>query len=330
MTTVSFPGLGIGEFTIDRLAFTIPIFGGIKVYWYGILITLGIILAVCYAAFRAKQEGIIFDDLLDIVMFAVVFGIIGARVYYVIFSESGQFKTFYDVIAIWNGGIAIYGAVIGGAAAIFATCKYKSRHPEKKTVKWQKMFDVAAPAVMIGQILGRWGNFFNAEAFGSTPSEDSILYVFRMGLQKEGWSRMYYYQPTFLYESVWNLIGFLLINAFYKKKKYDGNVFLWYITWYGFGRMFIEGLREDSLYLGVFRVSQVLGFLLFVAGSIMLVYFGLKARRRVLAEGDYDSVYDKLLRRTPEKTAPTEKPEENTALTAEPENTEDEGDGGNT
>lgn len=293
MVNISFEGLGIEKFTVNRVAFTIPIFGGIEVRWYGLIIALGMILAFTYCAFRCKHEGIKFDDLLDFAIFTVIFGVIGARTYYVLTSlGSGNYSSFYDVIAIWEGGLAIYGAIIAGGLTIFLICRYKK-------IKCLKMFDAVSPAVMIGQILGRWGNFFNGEAYGRAVSESSPLYFIRMGLNPhniEGVSRsaMAYVHPTFLYESLWNLTGFLIINALYKKKKFDGQIFFMYISWYGFGRMLIEGLRTDSLYVGVFRISQVVGFLCFVVGSILLTVFLLKARRERLTSMGYAPTYAKI------------------------------------
>lgn len=287
MVTVSFPGLGIEPFSFNKVAFTIPIGKGIEVRWYGIIIVIGIILAFAYAWYRGKREGVILDDLLDIAIWAIIFGMIGARAYYVLTSLD-EYNSFWDAIAIWNGGIAIYGAIIGGALAILVVCHIKK-------IKWQKVFDMVAPGVMIGQILGRWGNFFNGEAYGATPAESNPLYFLRMGLQKQGWNSEIFVQPTFLYESVWNLIGFIIINATYKKKKFDGQIFLQYITWYGFGRMFIEGLRQDSLYVGPFRISQVIGFACFVVGTVLLIINFNKAHNLKLAEGDYSNVYSKLL-----------------------------------
>ena len=289
MVTVSFPGLGIEPFSFDKVAFRIPIFNGIEVRWYGIIIVTGIILAFLYATWRAKQKGIVLDDMLDVAIWAVLCGMIGARTYYVLTSLD-EFDSFWEVFEIWNGGIAIYGAVIGGALAIYVVCRIKK-------LKWQTMFDCVSPGVMIGQILGRWGNFFNGEAFGETPAEGSPLYFLRMGLQHEFWKEEKIYQPTFLYESVWNLIGFILINLTYKKKKFDGQIFLEYITWYGFGRMFIEGLRTDSLYIGVFRISQVVGFCCFVIGLTLLIVLGIKAKKKNDEETvGYDSVYANLVR----------------------------------
>ncbi|MBQ3227702.1 MAG: prolipoprotein diacylglyceryl transferase [Clostridia bacterium] len=286
MVTVSFPGLGIGEISFNKVAFSL--FGTIEVRWYGIIMVTGIILAFLYAYYRSKHEGISFDDLLDYAIFTVLSGIIGARLYYVI--TSGQKYTFGEIFAIWNGGIAIYGAIIGGATALLCVSLYKK-------IKWQKAFDMVCPGVMIGQIVGRWGNFFNGEAYGESPAADSLLYFMRMELRHEDWMNSYVCQPTFLYESLWNLVGFLIINALYKKKKYDGQVFLMYITWYGFGRMFIEGLRTDSLMVGSFRISQVVAFLCFIVGFALLVYLGVRASNRAklaAAEGEV-SAYGEML-----------------------------------
>lgn len=289
MTTVSFPGLGIGEFSFDPVAFELPIFGGLEVHWYGIIIVTGIILAFIYATFKAKYEGVSFDHLLDITIFTVVFAVIGARLYYVLTSLD-QYDSFLEMISIWNGGIAIYGAIIAGAITVYAVCKYKK-------ISYLKMFDAAAPAVMIGQIIGRWGNFCNGEAFGTVVSESSPLYFLRMGLiSNNTGSEMTYVHPTFLYESLWNLVGFILIHFLYKKKKFDGQVVLMYVTWYGFGRMFIEGLRTDSLYIPgtVFRISQVIGFLCFVLGGLALIVLLTKAKRREKDSMEYVPAYKKI------------------------------------
>lgn len=289
MITVAFPGLGIDNFELNPVAFTIPIFGGIEVRWYGLIITLGIILAFSYAAFRAHSEGIIFDDVLDIAIFTVVFGVIGARLYYVLTSLD-KYDSFYDMIAIWEGGLAIYGAIIAGGLTVFLVCRHKK-------IKFMKMFDAVAPGVMIGQFLGRWGNFFNGEAYGEEMLEGSLLYFIRMGLipNVESATRMHYFHPTFLYESLWNIVGFIIINAVYKKKKFDGQIFLMYVSWYGFGRMLIEGLRTDSLYVGVFRISQVVGFLCFVVGTLLLVLGLIKSRRARLTAMEYDAAYPKFV-----------------------------------
>ena len=307
MVTVSFPGIGIEEFTLNPVAFTIPIFGGVEVRWYGLIITLGIILAFTYCAYRSKQEGVIFDDLLDMAIFTVIFGIIGARAYYVLTSLD-KYDSFYDAIAIWNGGLAIYGGIIAGGITVFVICRIKK-------IKFLKVADAAAPAVMIGQFLGRWGNFFNGEAYGVEVLEDSPLYFIRMGLLPsiESSTRMHFFHPTFLYESVWNVVGFILINLLYKKKKFDGQMFLMYISWYGFGRMLIEGLRTDSLYVGVFRISQVIGFLCFVIGALFLIINLTKAHRAKLTAMDYTPAYAKIS--TPTSMAAQAKAEESDTKT---------------
>lgn len=268
--TVSFPGLGIGEGDISSIAFTLG--ENFTVMWYGICIALGMVMAIAYASWRCKQQGITVDDLIDVAIFTIFFGVIGARLYYVLFSDH-EFKTLWDVINLRTGGLAIYGGIIFGAATIVVVCLIKK-------ISWRKLYDAAGPGVMLAQAMGRWGNFFNGEAFGAQVEEGHPLHFLRMGLISSntyndfGTTKMVYVHPTFLYESLWNILGFVLINIFFKKKKFDGEVALWYFAWYGFGRMFIEGLRTDSLYIGStgIRVSQLLGFLLFALASALVVY----------------------------------------------------------
>lgn len=263
-TTVSFPGLGIEEFSFDRVAF--DLFGK-PIYWYGVIIMLGIVAAFIHALFRAKQEGIKGDDILDIGIFTVFFGVLGARLYYVLTTlDTHEYKNFIDVIAVWEGGLAIYGGIIAGCTAVVVTCLVKKINPLKVT-------DCVAPGVGLAQAIGRWGNFMNGEAYGYEVTEGHLLYPFRMGLisdYTEG-LEMRYYHPTFLYESLWNVVGFVIITLLYRKKKFNGQVTLMYFAWYGFGRMFIEGLRTDSLYVGPFRISQVVGAVCFIAGVALLI-----------------------------------------------------------
>ncbi|MGI6167768.1 MAG: prolipoprotein diacylglyceryl transferase [Eubacteriales bacterium] len=302
MTTVSFPGLGIGEFSMNPTAFDFTLFGRhIEIRWYGILIATGFVLAILYAVWRARGEGIILDDLLDIGIFTIIFGIIGARLFYVLTYGVSNFvvktgtgdtarvdvwRTFVRLIATWEGGLAIYGGIIAGTLTIFIVCR-------RKKINVLKAFDAIAPGVMIGQIIGRWGNFVNGEAYGYEVPASSPLYAFRMGLLPniDSSTVMHYYHPTFLYESLWNLLGFILINIFYKKKKFNGQIALSYFIWYGFGRMFIEGLRTDSLYVGVFRISQVIGFVCFIVGSALMVGGLLKAKKAAYEAADYEPVY---------------------------------------
>lgn len=286
---VSFPGLGIGEITLNPVAFTL--FGKFEVRWYGLLITLGMVLAVLYVMWRAKKsEGIKSDDVIDTGLVVIPLGILGARLYYV-FTSLENYHSFYDVIAIWNGGLGIYGGIIGGALAIFIVSRFKK-------IKPLRLYDAIVPAVIMAQIIGRWGNFFNGEAYGyqiteagttryffflkefSIPAgEGTLFHWLRMGLSpNEFSSSLAYVHPTFLYEGIWNLCGFILLNLLYRKKKYNGQIFITYLTWYGFGRMFIEGLRSDSLYVfkGLFgtdgvRISQLVGLVCFLTGTALLI-----------------------------------------------------------
>ena len=264
-TTVSFPGLGIGEFTVDRVAF--ELFGK-PIYWYGVIIMLGMVAAFIHTIIRSKREGFTTDDVLDLGIFTVLFGVLGARLYYVLTTlNTHEYKNLIDVIAVWEGGLAIYGGIIAGCTALVLTAVYKKINP-------LKVMDAVGPGVMIAQAIGRWGNFMNGEAFGYEVPEDSLLYPFRMGLLSgytETGNVMHYYHPTFLYESLWNVAGFLLICLLYRKKKFNGQVALMYFAWYGFGRFFIEGLRTDSLLVGGFRISQVVGLFCFVAGVTLMV-----------------------------------------------------------
>lgn len=262
-TTVSFPGLGIDEFSVSRVAFSLF---GKDIYWYGVIIMCGIVAAFIHAWLRCRREGIKTDDLLDVGIWTVLIGVVGARLYYVLTSlDTHDYDSFIDVIAIWEGGLAIYGGIIGGALAIVTVCLLKR-------INTLKVMDTIAPGVMLAQAMGRWGNFFNGEAYGYEVAEDSLLYPFRMGLISDyTGSEMKYYHPTFLYESLWNILGFVLITCLYRKKKFNGQVTLAYLTWYGFGRMFIEGLRTDSLYVGSFRISQVVGCVCFVVGTALMV-----------------------------------------------------------
>lgn len=276
MNTISFPGLGIEPFEVDPVAFTLPIGDGLDIMWYALIITSGFILAFFYAWFRAnRNEGYKVDDLLDLMIFIILFGVIGARLYYVVMSP-GEFNSFKDVINIRSGGLAIYGGLICGILAIVGVCKVK------KMNLW-KVLDMVAPGVMIAQAVGRWGNFMNAEAYGYQVSESNPLYFLRMGLipNVDSNTEMFYYHPTFLYESLWNVLGFVLLNLFYKKKQYNGQILLLYGVWYGFGRMWIEGLRTDSLYLGdsMIRVSQLVAFLSFAGCLALLIVMWIKSRK---------------------------------------------------
>ncbi len=227
-------------------------------YWYGVIIACGFLLAVAYCLRRCGQFGFSQDDLLDNLLVAVPLAIVGARVYYVVFY--GHYTSFWDMCKIWEGGLAIYGGVIGAAIGVICVCRFKH-------ISARAALDIAAFGLPIGQCVGRWGNFMNREAFGY---ETDIFC--RMGLTLNG--ETMYVHPTFLYESLWNLAGFVGMHVLSKKvkKKFDGQYFLIYLAWYGLGRLWIEGLRADSLYLGDtgIRVSQLLAGVLCLAATVTL------------------------------------------------------------
>ncbi len=253
MNEIGFPGLGIDAFEVDRVAFTLF---GREVAWYGVIIAIGMLVAVGYVMWRTKEyKGIKPDDIIDYALFLIVFGVIGARLYYVIFDPTPHYESFIDVIAIWEGGLAIYGGIIAGAITAIVVCLIKK-------VRIPCFFDMLAPAVMIAQAIGRWGNFVNGEAYG-----DITDIFIRMELNGVC------VHPTFLYESLWNVLGFILLNILYKRRKFDGQIVLGYIAWYGLGRGFIEGLRTDSLYVGPLRVSQLVGFISCAVALSVMIYF---------------------------------------------------------
>ena len=269
MSTITFPGLGL-ELNPPR-GFTIP-GTDFTIYYYGVIIALGLVLAVMYGLRRSKEFGLKQDDILDGVLWIVPLCIICARAYYVLF-ELDQYKTFADVINIRKGGLAIYGGVIGAVIGVVIFSKVKK-------VSLPAVLDLVGIAFLIGQSIGRWGNFINREAYGAPT--DCFL---RMGLVVNG--ELGYYHPTFLYESVWNAIGFVLLHFLSKKRQYDGQIALGYAAWYGLGRAFIEGLRMDSLYWGPFRVSQVLAAVSCMAAVVTLLVMAIRGNKQKKLFVDY-------------------------------------------
>lgn len=235
--------------------------GPLQIHWYGLLIAIGMLLAVVYACRRCKEFGLRDNDLIDGVLCIVPFAVLCARAYYCIFQWDAYADDPISVLYIWNGGLAIYGGVIGAAIGIIVFSLIK-----KDKVKLTAVLDITAIGFLIGQSIGRWGNFINREAFGAET--DSFL---RMGLLNVLTGEVTYYHPTFLYESLWNACGFLLLHFLSKKRKYDGQIALGYVAWYGLGRAMIEGLRTDSLYLGPIRVSQLLAAVSCVAAITVLI-----------------------------------------------------------
>lgn len=254
-TEISFPSLGLAMNPPRSIEI-----GPLSIHFYGIVIALGLVLAVIYASRRSKQFGITEDDLLDGVLWVTPFAIACARAYYCIFSWEHYADNPISVLYIWEGGLAIYGGVLGAIVGVAVFCKIKH-------IKLPMLLDLVSLGFLIGQSMGRWGNFFNREAFGAET--ESFL---RMGLLNSYTGAVTYYHPTFFYESLWNFTGFLLLHTLSKKRQYDGQIALGYVAWYGLGRAFIEGLRTDSLYWGPFRVSQLLAAVSCIAAVTILLW----------------------------------------------------------
>ena len=256
-STISFPFLGL-ELNPGR-SFSL---GPLEIHYYGLVIALGLLLAVLYASRRCRYAGLSQDDLLDGVLWVTPLAIVCARIYYCAFTWDSYRENPISVLYIWNGGLAIYGGVIGALIGVSVLCKLKK-------IKLPAMLDLAVFGLLIGQILGRWGNFMNREAFGA---ETEIFC--RMGLTAPDGSTIFVH-PTFLYESLWNLAGLIFLIVWTKKghRKYDGQCTLIYFFWYGLGRAWIEGLRTDSLYIGStnIRVSQALSIVLVLISLILLI-----------------------------------------------------------
>lgn len=246
---------------IDPIAIKL---GGFEVAWYGVIIGVGILLAMYLASSEGDRKGMPQDFILDLAFWTVPIAILGARAYYVLFELGYYLENPGQIFQIWNGGLAIYGALLTGALVVYFFTK-------KKNVPVMLTLDVLAPGVLIAQSLGRWGNFINQEAHGAAVTREFLEGLFlpefiinQMNIKGT------YYHPTFLYESLWSLIGFALIVYLRRRPNLlrEGEVFFSYIIWYAFGRFFIEGMRTDSLYLFAnIRVSQLLSIIL-IAGAI--------------------------------------------------------------
>jgi len=286
-TVVEFPGLGI-ELTVNRVAFSIF---GVEFYWYGVLIALGALLAVWYAYRHIKEFGLDWDNTVDVILIATICSIIGSRLYYVIFSEKGEFSSFLEILDIRKGGVAFYGSVIGAFVAAAFVCRYHK-------IKIRPFFDLGAIGFLIGQGVGRWGNFVNQEAFGSNTSLPwgmasyeifGYLLTNQTTLESHGMrvDPVMPVHPTFLYESLWCFLGLVLFTLYIKRRKFDGEMFLMYIAWNGIGRGFIEGLRTDSLYIGSIRVSQLLA----ISGAALaigaIIYFRVIIAKKRQEDSEY-------------------------------------------
>ena len=256
-SVISFPFLG--NLSLDPPAF-FTLFGR-NIYLYGVIIALAFLVAIFYCARRAPEFGISSDCFYDLMIWLIPFSILGARLYYVLFQADYYLLHPAEILAVWEGGLAIYGGLIAGTLTCLAFCRIRK-------LSFPAMLDLISFGVLIGQSIGRWGNFFNREAFGA---ETGIFC--RMGLTAPNGTTVFVH-PTFLYESLWNLIGFIALGVFSKRKprRYNGEYVLLYFFWYGLGRAWIEGLRTDSLYLWYtgLRVSQILSIILVLVSGTLL------------------------------------------------------------
>ena len=238
--------------------------GPISIRWYAICIVSGLILAVYLSMKEAPRKKINPDDIIDFILIAFPLAIVGARLYYVIFEWGYYSQHLGEIFAIWNGGIAIYGGLLTGALVLYLFSR-------RRLIEPIDFLDIAAPSVMIAQSTGRWGNFFNQEAYGTAVKSLNYLPSF---IRDQMYIDGSYRQPTFLYESIWNLLGFLLILILRRKPQFlrQGEITAFYLIWYGFGRMIIEGMRTDSLMFAGLRVSQWLSMILMLVGFAISIY----------------------------------------------------------
>ena len=282
--SIEFPNLFSGDIEVSRVAFSLF---GIDIYWYGILIAVGVVLAFSYAMKTAKRFGLIADNVFDTAFISVIVGFIGARAYYCIFYNlmNPESENKYNFITMFtrihDGGLAIYGGVIMGVITALIVCRIKKS-------PLLPLLDVAAPAFLIGQAIGRWGNFINQECYG-VPTAGNLpwgmtgttIALDPIVIEAESHNITnvpVLVHPCFLYESLWCLAGLALIHFVGRRiRKFDGEVFLYYVLWYGAGRGWIEGLRTDSLYAGSLKVSQVVAIASAILALIMIIYFRISA-----------------------------------------------------
>lgn len=265
--------------TINPIAFEM---GGLQVRWYGIIIAFGIYLATTLADREATRKGYRKDFIIDLVFWAVPLGFVGARLYYILFEWKYYLANPAEIIQIWHGGIAIYGGVIAGAATVYWFTK-------KEKVSFALLLDILAPVVLLAQSIGRWGNFTNQEAHGEATTRAFLegLHLPNFIIEQMNINGTYY-QPTFLYESLWSFIGVLILFYLRRRKGIKvGEIAAGYLIWYSFGRFFIEGMRTDSLWMfNVIRISQLVSIVLFLLGIGLIIV----RRRRVPAVPDYVSI----------------------------------------
>ena len=257
---------------MDRVFISI---GPFNIYWYSVLIVLSVIIGMYFSLKEASKNGLGKDFLYDMIFYLIPVGIIGARLYYVIFNFSIFKVNLLDIFKVWEGGLAIYGTVIAAIIFIVLYCKKKGKNIFLT-------LDTLAPYLILGQAVGRWGNFINKEAHGAITTYENLKNMYLPKFIIEG---MYingsYYIPTFLYESLWNILGFIILVIIRRKNKYKnkGLLVFSYFIWYGIGRFFVEGLRTDSLYLGNFRISQLVSIVLILIGIIGIIYIVRRDRK---------------------------------------------------
>ena len=280
---VTFPGLGL-SFEINRVAFSI---GGLNIYWYGVLIAVGLVLAMAFAMRHCAEFGIDGDAMVDVLVVGVVMGILSARAYYVAMAPF-KYESIREILSLRDGGLAIYGGIIGAIVFGGLACKWRK-------VPVLPMFDVTAMGCLIGPCIGRWGNFFNQEAFGCNTTLPWGMYSAATEAYLRGSTvtvpngvtidPTMPVHPTFLYESIWCLVGFIALRLYMKKRRFNGDIALLYAIWYGLGRFWIEGLRTDSLLLvpsmGL-RASQLVAAVAVVGGLIAEVILTRKYRNKAL------------------------------------------------
>lgn len=256
---------------MNRILFEI---GPITIYWYSVTMLLAVLTGIYLATKESKKQSM-YSFISDLVTYIIIFGIIGARLYYVIFNFDNYKYDLLSIFEIWEGGIAIYGAIIGGFIAIV----YLARKRGKSIIKTT---DIIVPGLLLAQSIGRWGNFFNQEAHGTEVSLEFLNNIHLPNFIIEGMHiEGTYYQPTFLYESIWCLLGFVILITIRKlTKRKDGIMTFSYFIWYGIGRLFIEGLRTDSLYLGDFRISQLVSIILIITGILGIIISILKGKKK--------------------------------------------------
>lgn len=277
---IVFPNLGI-DVTIDSTAFSIF---GLEIKWYAIIISFGLLLAVLYCFPRMKKFGIDPDRAADAVIAGIIGGMAGARIYYIAFRWEHYAGDIKAILNFRNGGLAIYGGIIGAVLIGGIMCKIRK-------VRLMPMLDIAGMGFLIGQGVGRWGNFVNQEAFGTNTDclfamtggtiQNTIIHetsYMNGSMYGTGMSEIYGVHPCFLYESVWCIAGFVILALYSKHRKFDGQLFLMYLTWYGLGRFFIEGIRTDSLMLGNIRASQLLALLCVIASLVLHIAILMRAK----------------------------------------------------